>query len=89
MVALRINFKELPITKAEIRAATDVLKEGYLSIGPKVAEFEQKFAKYVGAKYAIATNYCTKFSVKNIAFVIIVSYNYYFFRVKNFFRRTK
>jgi len=34
------------------------LRSGYLTGGPKVAEFEAKFAEYVGAKYAIAVNSC-------------------------------
>ena len=56
---MKINFKELPITKAEITSVVKTLKSGYLSIGPKVFELEEKFAKFVGSKYAIATNSCT------------------------------
>lgn len=55
----KINFKELPITKEEIKSVVDTLKSGYLTLGPKVAEFEDKFAKFVGSKYAVATNSCT------------------------------
>jgi perosamine synthetase len=40
----------------EIRA---VLASGYLTQGPKVAEFEHMVAKYVGAKYAFATSSAT------------------------------
>ena len=43
-------------TKEELLA---VLDSGWWGQGPKVAEFEEKFAAYVGAKYAIATNSCT------------------------------
>lgn len=47
------------IGKEEIEAVTDVLKSGWLSMGPKTLEFEEMLANYVGAKYAIAVNSCT------------------------------
>lgn len=37
----------------------DVLDSGWASFGPKVTEFEEAFAKRVGAKYAVATNSAT------------------------------
>jgi dTDP-4-amino-4,6-dideoxygalactose transaminase len=37
----------------------DVLDSGWTSFGPKVEEFEDKFAERVGAKYAVATNSAT------------------------------
>ncbi len=48
------------IGKEEIDAATEVLKSGILTeksgMGPRVLEFEKDFAKYVGAKHAVAVN---------------------------------
>jgi len=38
----------------DIQAVVDVLKSDWITTGPKVDEFEQKFAQYVGAKYAVA-----------------------------------
>ena len=35
------------------------LKSDYLTQGPKVREFESKFAEYVGAEYAVAVNNAT------------------------------
>ena len=35
------------------------LKSDYLTQGPKIKEFEEKFAQYVGAKYAVAVNNAT------------------------------
>jgi len=35
------------------------LKSDYLTQGPKIGEFEKTFAKYVGAKYAVAVNNAT------------------------------
>ncbi|WP_062109466.1 UDP-4-amino-4,6-dideoxy-N-acetyl-beta-L-altrosamine transaminase [Bacillus niameyensis] len=42
------------IDENDIQAVVDVLKSDYLTTGPAVGRFEQAFAKYVGAKYAIA-----------------------------------
>lgn len=47
------------IEEEEIKAATDVLRKGPITateIGTAVDIFEQDFASYVGAKYALATN---------------------------------
>lgn len=43
-------------TKKEL---LEVLDSGWTGNGPKTREFEQKFAEYVGAKYAVATNSAT------------------------------
>lgn len=47
------------ITEAEIKEVVDTLESGWLAKGPKTIEFEEKFADYVGAKYAVAMNSCT------------------------------
>jgi len=44
------------ITDREIEAVADVMRSGWLGLGPKTAEFEAKFAEYVGAKYAVGVN---------------------------------
>ncbi len=44
------------ITEVEVQYVTRVLRSGQLSLGPRVAEFEEKFAAYVGARYAVAVN---------------------------------
>jgi len=38
----------------DIRAVVDVLKSDWLTTGPKVAEFEEQFAAWVGAKFAVS-----------------------------------
>ena len=44
------------IDQADIDAVVETLKSDYLTQGPKVVEFEEKFAQYVGAKYAVAVS---------------------------------
>lgn len=49
-----IPYGRQDINEDDINAVVEVLKSDFLTTGPKVAEFEQKFAEYVGAKYAVA-----------------------------------
>ncbi|MBS3121399.1 DegT/DnrJ/EryC1/StrS family aminotransferase [Candidatus Woesearchaeota archaeon] len=44
------------IGNEEIEAVCEVLKSGCLSLGPKLEEFEERFAKFVGVRYAIAVS---------------------------------
>lgn len=43
----------------EEAAVIEVLRSGWLSQGPRVAEFEKRFAEYVGASHAVAVSSCT------------------------------
>ena len=47
------------VSQLEIDNVTEVLKSGWWGMGPKVAEFEKKFAERVGVKYAVAVDSCT------------------------------
>lgn len=47
------------IGQAEIDAVSEVLRSGWLGMGPKTAEFEERFGDYVGAEHAIGVNSCT------------------------------
>jgi UDP-4-amino-4,6-dideoxy-N-acetyl-beta-L-altrosamine transaminase len=49
-----IPYGRQHITQADIDAVVETLQSDFLTQGPKVAEFEQKFAAYVGSKYAVA-----------------------------------
>jgi UDP-4-amino-4,6-dideoxy-N-acetyl-beta-L-altrosamine transaminase len=44
------------IEEDDIAAVAEVLRSGYLTTGPKVAEFEEAFAASAGAKYAVAVS---------------------------------
>ncbi len=44
------------ITDDEIDEVVKVLRSGFIAQGPKVAEFEEKFAEYLGVKYAVAVS---------------------------------
>jgi UDP-4-amino-4,6-dideoxy-N-acetyl-beta-L-altrosamine transaminase len=49
-----IPYGRQQITQADIQAVVDTLQSDFLTQGPKVEEFEHKFAHYVGAAYAVA-----------------------------------
>lgn len=56
-------MKFIPLSKPyitdEIKKISKVLKSGWLTSGPKTEEFENKFARYVNAKHALAVATCT------------------------------
>lgn len=55
----QIPFLRPWLGEEEARAAREVILSGWVSLGPRVMEFEQAVAAYVGAPYAVATNACT------------------------------
>ena len=57
-------MKKIPIAipflgKEEAKEAYNTILSGWVTQGPKVAEFETKFANYVGSKFAVAVSNCT------------------------------
>lgn len=44
------------LDEAEIEAVTAVLRSGVIAEGPRVAQFEQAFAEYIGVDHAVAVN---------------------------------
>ena len=51
-----IPYGRQNINKSDIDEVVKVLKSDFLTQGPKVSEFEKKFAKYVNSKYAVAVS---------------------------------
>lgn len=49
-----IPYGRQHITESDIQAVVETLKSDFLTQGPKVSEFEQAFANYIGANHALA-----------------------------------
>jgi len=49
-----LSFSRPSITEDDITAVADVLRSGWITTGPKTAEFEQRFTGYVGSSGAVA-----------------------------------
>jgi len=56
---LNIPITKPALTEEEARAPFESIKSGWVTQGPKVAEFEKAVATYVGAQQGIATTSCT------------------------------
>mgnify|MGYP001332211877 FL=1 len=61
---MKIRDSVLPVLRPvggeeEVNAIRECIESGWWGKGPKVAEFEKKFAEMVGAKYAVAVNSAT------------------------------
>lgn len=53
---MKIPLARPDITEREIAAVSAVLRTPNLALGPKLREFEEKIADYVGVKYAVGVN---------------------------------
>ncbi|MEP6682003.1 MAG: UDP-4-amino-4,6-dideoxy-N-acetyl-beta-L-altrosamine transaminase [Parafilimonas sp.] len=51
-----IPYGKQYISEEDIAAVTETLKSDFLTQGPKINEFEEKFAHYIGCKYAVAVS---------------------------------
>jgi perosamine synthetase len=51
-----IPYGKQKIDEADIAAVVEVLRSDWLTTGPKVEEFEHRFAEYVGARHAVAVS---------------------------------
>lgn len=54
-----IPFHRAYIDEQDIAEVVSALRSGWITTGPKVAEFEREFAAYVGAPFAVGVNSCT------------------------------
>jgi hypothetical protein len=51
-----IPYGRQTISSEDIEAVSQVLQSDFLTQGPKIAEFEQAFADYIGVRYAVAVS---------------------------------
>jgi perosamine synthetase len=53
---MEIHLARPNVTEHEINAVTAVLRTPQLALGPKLPEFEERFADYLGCKHAVAVS---------------------------------
>jgi dTDP-4-amino-4,6-dideoxygalactose transaminase len=53
---LQVPFHRAPVGEQEAQAVSEVIRSGWLTMGPKTFEFEEEFARYIGAQHAIAVS---------------------------------
>ena len=51
-----IPYAKQSINQSDVKAVAKALKADFLTQGPRIAEFEKKVSRYVGAKYAVAVS---------------------------------
>jgi len=59
-----VSFPQIPLfdlrlEEEDVEAVLDVYRSGWLTMGPRTAEFEQAFAEHLGVKHAVAVSSCT------------------------------
>jgi dTDP-4-amino-4,6-dideoxygalactose transaminase len=54
-----LPFAMPDIGEAKVESVVETLRSGWLTTGPKVRQFEEEFAKYVGCQQAVAVNSAT------------------------------
>lgn len=54
MSAPTVPLADVVVTEEDIEAVAEVYRSGWLSLGPRTKEFEQRFAEYIGVEYAVA-----------------------------------
>ena len=52
----KIYYGRQWVDEDDVKAVSEVLTSDFITCGPKVKEFEKKFAEYCGAKYAVAVS---------------------------------
>ncbi len=75
----KIPFCKNTLGEEEINAVADVVRSGWVVQGSKTKEFEEKFAEYVGAKYAVFVDSGTA------ALDLAVKYFKTFLKTKHFY----
>ncbi len=55
----QVPLSAVRLTEADIEAAVDAYRSGWLSMGPRTEELERAFAEYTGARHCLAVSSCT------------------------------
>jgi len=56
---MKIPFHKAFLSEEEAKAVSEVIASGWITMGQKTFDFEEKFAEYLSAKHAVALNSCT------------------------------
>jgi perosamine synthetase len=59
IAAMKVPVAKPYLSIEEAQLAYDTILTNWVTQGPRVQEFEEKFAQYVGSKYAVAVSNCT------------------------------
>lgn len=59
VIHTQVPFHRADLGEEEVQAVAEVIRSGWLTMGPKTFEFERQFASYVGAAHAVAVCSCT------------------------------
>lgn len=54
-----IPFTDVRLEQEDIDAVADILRSGWLTMGPRTQEFEEAFAAQLGCRHAVAVSSCT------------------------------
>jgi dTDP-4-amino-4,6-dideoxygalactose transaminase len=55
----RIPFTDVRLEPEDIEAVAEVLRSGWLTLGPRTQAFEDAFAAHLGVRHAVAVSSCT------------------------------
>jgi dTDP-4-amino-4,6-dideoxygalactose transaminase len=58
-MSIEIPYHQSTIGQEEIDEVVECLRSGWLTSGPRTAEFERRFREYVGVPHALGVNSCT------------------------------
>ncbi len=56
---MKVPFHKAHVTKKEAEQVARTIRSGWITMGPRTVEFEEKFRDYIGTGYAVALNSCT------------------------------
>jgi dTDP-4-amino-4,6-dideoxygalactose transaminase len=56
---VKIPLFDMRLDEADVEAVAATLRSGWLTMGPRTAEFEQSFARLIDVRHAIAVSSCT------------------------------